>query len=386
MNCFEVRNLVCSYDNIHPVLYIPELDIPRGRICVLFGQSGSGKSTLLETLGLMTNSIALRPEPYKIIFENQESTYDLDKIRFSIKFFKNHKVNEKTGNREDLEEFYLNHTIGEIAEATQAQQRKRWPGSRKWIGLNDFIWNDPVKQKELRDFHFSFIFQDTNLMPNFTSVYNTAIPEMLTLDESLCPVGTAKNCAYGDLGKNCDQKAETCALIHAQHTLLNVDLDSSQLNRVVLKLSGGQRQRVAFARAKNSRSTILFGDEPTGNLDKVKSENLMLVIRDLIREDPNKCALVVSHDLNLTLKYADQIFCLKTVKYHLPGHKEPKEYGIILKENIFRKTSPDDEAIRWSNAVNGDSEQGAIKEMDNMEMQDYLIQILGSREKSKEGK
>jgi len=57
MKLFSIKNLVCSYDNIHPVLYISDLEIPAGEICVLFGKSGSGKSTLLETLGLMTNTI-----------------------------------------------------------------------------------------------------------------------------------------------------------------------------------------------------------------------------------------------------------------------------------------------------------------------------------------
>jgi ABC-type lipoprotein export system ATPase subunit len=335
----------------------------------------------------MTNSIALRPEPYKIIFSNDCPNDDeLLKIPFFIKFYKNHLIFNSEEAKEEPSEYYLNHTVGDVVEAANEIKKRQWPRSRKRIGLKGFIWNDPDKQKELRDFHFSFIFQDTNLMPNFTSVYNTAIPEMLTITESLCPKGTPKNCRYGDLGNDCDQEAETCALIHAQHTLLHVDLDSSQLNRVVLKLSGGQRQRVAFARAKNSRSTILFGDEPTGNLDKVKSENLMKVIQDLIHTDPNKCALVVSHDLNLTLKYADQIFCLKTIKYLLPGHKEPKEYGIILKENLFEKTIKSDETVEWNHGGELTDPEDARKGMNNKEMEEYLIQVLGSKDKPKEDK
>src|SRR5260221_4996869 len=59
-NIIRINNLSCSYTGNEnaKVLFIPKLEIEKGKIIFLLGASGSGKSTLLETLGLMNNTIA----------------------------------------------------------------------------------------------------------------------------------------------------------------------------------------------------------------------------------------------------------------------------------------------------------------------------------------
>jgi putative ABC transport system ATP-binding protein len=61
------------------------------------------------------------------------------------------------------------------------------------------------------------------------------------------------------------------------------------------ELSGGQQQRVAIARALLSRPTILFADEPTGNLDSTTSEELLQVLRDTV-DSYGQTTLMVTHD------------------------------------------------------------------------------------------
>lgn len=70
----------------------------------------------------------------------------------------------------------------------------------------------------------------------------------------------------------------------------------------VNELSGGQQQRVAIARALTKESRILLADEPTGNLDKVNSEKIFSMLKEI---SMNRLVVVVSHDIISAEKYAD---------------------------------------------------------------------------------
>ena len=70
-------------------------------------------------------------------------------------------------------------------------------------------------------------------------------------------------------------------------------------------LSGGEKQRVAIARAIIHKPKVLFADEPTASLDSQKSEEVMLLIRDLTKT-LNITTLMVTHDEEM-LAYTDRI-------------------------------------------------------------------------------
>ena len=92
----------------------------------------------------------------------------------------------------------------------------------------------------------------------------------------------------------------------------NIDLDSA-LKSVDLEgygqrypdeLSGGQKQRVAIARALIKSPKVILCDEPTGNLDKNTSTQIMDLLKDISRE---RLVLIVSHNMPDAEKYADRI-------------------------------------------------------------------------------
>ena len=70
---------------------------------------------------------------------------------------------------------------------------------------------------------------------------------------------------------------------------------ADQAAKYPLQLSGGQQQRVAIARALITKPTVLFGDEPTGNLDSEAGAAILRLLRDAVDID-GQTTLMVTHD------------------------------------------------------------------------------------------
>lgn len=260
MNCFEIENLKCSYENgaQNPkvVLEIKQLNIPQSKVVFIVGQSGCGKSTILETLGLMNNTIVVS-ERTKLTFRPSDNN--------EVDFCK--------------------------------------------------IWNNKNKVlSEVRRNYFSFIFQQTNLMKNFSVEENSMLPKLIK-------GGTKK---YDD-------------------TLRNVGLEQILIENKTkpVELSGGQQQRLAFVRAILPNFKVLFGDEPTGNLDPDNAEKLIKIIDDEIHADSSKTAIIVSHSIELAEKYADVIIKIhKRVRVVENNNIRFEEvYGEINHESVFEKNN-----------------------------------------------
>jgi lipoprotein-releasing system ATP-binding protein len=75
------------------------------------------------------------------------------------------------------------------------------------------------------------------------------------------------------------------------------------------RLSGGQQQRVAIARAPMNNPKILFGDEPTGNLDSKNTSMVLDILHDL-KSEFNQTILMVTHDLQFTER-ADRVIAIR---------------------------------------------------------------------------
>ena len=121
---------------------------------------------------------------------------------------------------------------------------------------------------KLRREHIGFIFQFFNLLPMLTAEENILLP--LTIAGEKPEKGW-----FEDL-------------------LKTVGLADRRSHRPA-ELSGGQQQRVAIARALVSKPTVVFADEPTGNLDSKTSEEILELLRDSV-ESYGQTTMMVTHD------------------------------------------------------------------------------------------
>jgi putative ABC transport system ATP-binding protein len=121
---------------------------------------------------------------------------------------------------------------------------------------------------KLRRKHIGFIFQFFNLLPMLTAEENVLLPMTIAGDKP-------DKEWFDDLMKT-------------------VGLDDRRSHRPA-ELSGGQQQRVAIARALVSKPTVVFADEPTGNLDSKTSEEILELLRNSV-DSYGQTTVMVTHD------------------------------------------------------------------------------------------
>jgi putative ABC transport system ATP-binding protein len=121
---------------------------------------------------------------------------------------------------------------------------------------------------KLRRLHIGFVFQFFNLLPMLSAEENVVLP--------LSIAGTKPDKAWLD------------------DLLGDVGLSDRRSHRPA-ELSGGQQQRVAIARALVSQPTVLFADEPTGNLDSTTSGEILELLRTSVKSR-GQTTVMVTHD------------------------------------------------------------------------------------------
>jgi putative ABC transport system ATP-binding protein len=136
------------------------------------------------------------------------------------------------------------------------------------IGRTDLSTLSERQLTELRRTEVGFVFQSFNLLATLSARENIALPASLA--------GVRPDQAW------VDHLAELLGIAH-------------RLDHRPSQLSGGQQQRVAVARALVNHPTIVFADEPTGNLD-TKSGATLLALLARIVEDEGQSVVMVTHD------------------------------------------------------------------------------------------
>ncbi len=134
--------------------------------------------------------------------------------------------------------------------------------------------NDEEKNKLIRE-DISIIFQNNNLLSDFTALENVAMPLIIR-----------------------DEKYKKSILI-AEKFLKKVNL-GHRLNHFPSDLSGGEQQRVAIARALIAETKIILADEPTGNLDNKNAKDIFSYFLKL--REKNKIILIATHNRELAKK------------------------------------------------------------------------------------
>lgn len=151
-----------------------------------------------------------------------------------------------------------------------------------YIGETDLSQLNDKELTALRRDRLGFIFQSFNLVPTLTAAENITLPTNIAggkvdqawFDEVTARLGLAK-----------------------------------RLDHRPAELSGGQQQRVACARALVSRPELIFGDEPTGNLDSNASREVLDILRTAVDKD-GQTVVIVTHDARAA-SYADRVVFLR---------------------------------------------------------------------------
>lgn len=120
-------------------------------------------------------------------------------------------------------------------------------------------------------------------------------------------------------------------------------------DRMAQELSGGQQQRLAFARAILPDFTVLFGDEPTGNLDSDNAVRAMDLLSSKLNKMEGSSAIIVSHDMHLSATFADMIIKIRKEGRRVNDVKdEVAYYGIIDQTSVY---TPSKDKSEWSNGI-----------------------------------
>ena len=136
--------------------------------------------------------------------------------------------------------------------------------NKKKIDTNSSIENDNIRSKNI-----GIIYQDKNLLSDFTALENVYLPNLLVSKEKQKSVDLAKK------------------------LIKNVGM-SSRINHFPNELSGGENQRIAIARALINDPDIILADEPTGSLD---SDNAKLIFKILFNlKNKNRIIIFATHN------------------------------------------------------------------------------------------
>lgn len=107
------------------------------------------------------------------------------------------------------------------------------------------------------------------------------------------------------------------AIEKAKKALISVGIDETYFERSPLELSGGEKRRVAIAGILAIEPDILVLDEPTAGLDPKGSEEVMSLVKKM--NDNGTTIILVTHDMELVMKYAKQVFVLHEGKLVFEG-------------------------------------------------------------------
>ena len=137
------------------------------------------------------------------------------------------------------------------------------------INHNKINFENKIKNDGIRAKNIGIIYQDKNLLSDFTAIENVYLPNLLLTNDQNSSINIAKK------------------------IIKNVGL-SSRLNHFPSELSGGENQRIAIARALINNPEIILADEPTGSLDFENAQQIFKLLLKL--KNKNRIIIFATHN------------------------------------------------------------------------------------------
>ena len=137
------------------------------------------------------------------------------------------------------------------------------------INKNKINFDNKIENDRIRAKNIGIIYQDKNLLTDFTAIENTYLPNLLLSSNRSVSINLAKK------------------------IIKNVGL-SSRLNHFPSELSGGENQRIAIARALINNPDIILADEPTGSLDFENAKQIFKILFNL--KNKNRIIIFATHN------------------------------------------------------------------------------------------
>ena len=137
------------------------------------------------------------------------------------------------------------------------------------INNNKINFENKIENDEIRAKNIGIIYQDKNLLSDFTAIENVYLPNLLLSNDQTSSINIAKK------------------------IIKNVGL-SSRLNHFPSELSGGENQRIAIARALINNPEIVLADEPTGSLDFENAKQIFKILLNL--KNKNRIIIIATHN------------------------------------------------------------------------------------------
>ena len=189
--------------------------------------------------------------------------------------------------------------------------------------VNNVLMTNPKSKKEKRELakKLKVLRQDVAVLFQFS-------------EQQLFETSVLKDIIFAPLNYGISEER---AISKAKELIKLVGLDDSYLDKSPFELSGGEMRKVALCGVLALEPKVLILDEPTVALDYKSREEIMIMVKKL-KDELNMTIVLISHNMNYVLEYADKVFVLKNGKINFEGTVEKLfEDKQLLKENSLEQ-------------------------------------------------
>ena len=186
--------------------------------------------------------------------------------------------------------------------------------------VNNVLITNPKSKKEKRELakKLKVLRQDVAVLFQFS-------------EQQLFETSVLKDIIFAPLNYGISEER---AISKAKELIKLVGLDESYLDKSPFELSGGEMRKVALCGVLAIEPKVLILDEPTVALDYKSREEIMTMVKKL-KDELNMTIVLISHNMNYVLEYADKVFVLKNGKINFEGTVEE----LFADENLLKENS-----------------------------------------------